>query len=92
MAEGELAELREELRKVSGELARLNRHRFITIHNSWPRLLMYRFATGLAVGLGTVLGGSILLSAIVFALSSIDFIPVIGEWAAQIAAEMGGAQ
>lgn len=84
----DLKELQRELTMVRLELSRLNSHRFVKIHNSIPRLLAFRFASGLAIGLGTVLGGSLLLSLIVFALSSIDFIPVIGDWAARIADEM----
>jgi hypothetical protein len=62
------------------------------MYNSVFGLLAYWFASGLAFGLGTVLGGSILLSFLVLALSSIDFIPVIGDWAAQIAVEMQTAR
>lgn len=77
-----------EIHLLRTEVARLNQHRFVTIHNSIPRLVAFRFVSGLAFGLGTVLGGSILLSFVVLALSSIDFIPVIGEWAVRIAEEM----
>jgi hypothetical protein len=77
-----------EIQSLRAEVALLNRHRFVTIHNSIPRLVAFRFISGLAFGLGTVLGGSILLSFVVLALSSIDFIPVIGEWAVRIAEEM----
>ena len=80
--------LKDEIARLSKEVARLNSHRFVTMHNSIWRLLFYRFASGLAMGLGTVLGGTILLSLIVYALSSIDFIPVIGEWASRVAQEM----
>jgi len=85
------AALRAEISRLADEVARLNAHRFIRIQNSVPRLLAFRFASGLALGLGTVLGGTILLSLLVYALSSIDFIPVIGDWAAQIAVEMSAA-
>jgi hypothetical protein len=48
----------------------------------------------MAVGLGTVIGATVLLSLIVWSLSQISFIPIIGEWAAQISraiSEEGGA-
>ena len=85
-------ELRDEVAALRHEVSLLNSHKFVTLHNSFWKLLGYRFASGLALGLGTVLGGSILLSFLVIALTSIDFIPVIGEWAAKIAAEMEGAR
>jgi hypothetical protein len=84
--------LSEELRALRAELQTLNRHRFVRIHNNMPRLLAFNFARGLAVGLGTVLGATVLLSLIVWALSQIEFLPIIGEWASQIAEQMRSAQ
>jgi hypothetical protein len=85
-------DLSEELRALRAELQTLNRHRFVRIHNNMPRLLAFNFARGLAVGLGTVLGATVLLSLIVWALSQIEFLPIIGEWASQIAEQMRSAQ
>ncbi|MFT6223544.1 MAG: hypothetical protein ACJA1F_001388 [Paracoccaceae bacterium] len=70
------------------ELQRLNNHRFIKIHNSWWRLVMFQFVRGLALGLGTVVGASILVSLVGFLLTRIDFIPIIGEWAVEIARQI----
>ncbi len=70
------------------ELALMNNHRFIRMYNSLPRLIGINFIKGLAFGLGTVVGATILVSAIGFTLSKIDFIPIVGDWAAQIATEM----
>jgi hypothetical protein len=84
--------LAEEVRALRAEVALLNSHRFVRIHNSLPRLLAFNFARGLAVGLGTVLGATVLLSVFVWSLSKIEFLPIIGDWAAQIAEEMRTAQ
>ncbi len=78
----------DDLRRVQEELHRLNQHRFIRIHDSLIQLLVFNFARGLAFGLGTVLGASLLISMLVWALSQIDFIPVIGDWAQQIIQEI----
>lgn len=85
-------DLTKEVHALRVELRRLNRHRFIRVHNSMPRMLAFNFARGLAVGLGTVLGASMLLSVLVWALSQIEFLPIIGEWAAEIARQMGELQ
>lgn len=77
-------ELQEEIAGLRRELARLNRHRFIQVHNSLPRLILFQLYRGLAFGLGTVLGATVVLSIVVWSLSKINFIPVIGEWATQI--------
>ena len=76
------------LANIQKELAQINAHRFIRIYNSLPRLLGVNFLKGLAFGLGTVLGATILVSILALFLSNIDFIPIIGEWAAQIAQQM----
>lgn len=76
--------LQEEVAGLRRELARMNRHRFIQVHNSIPRLVLFQLYRGLAFGLGTVLGASLLLSVLVWSLSQINFIPVIGDWAAEI--------
>ncbi|SHL18819.1 hypothetical protein SAMN05444414_10724 [Roseovarius marisflavi] len=81
-------DLTKEVHALRIELRRLNGHRFIRVHNSIPRMLAFNFARGLAVGLGTVLGASVLLSLLVWALSQIEFLPIIGEWAAQIARQV----
>ncbi|MDT8328522.1 MAG: DUF5665 domain-containing protein [Roseovarius sp.] len=81
-------DLTKEVHALRVELRRLNSHRFIRVHNSIPRMLVFNFARGLAVGLGTVLGASALLSLLIWALSQIEFLPIIGEWAAQIARQV----
>ena len=81
-------DLVKEVHALRIELRRLNSHRFIRVHNSIARMLAFNFARGLAVGLGTVLGASVLLSLLVWALSQIEFLPIIGEWAAEIVQQM----
>ncbi|MEM6823677.1 MAG: DUF5665 domain-containing protein [Pseudomonadota bacterium] len=77
--------LASELRALRKEVARLNAHRFVEVENSLPRLLFQQVLRGLALGLGTVVGASVLVSILVFFLSRIDFIPIIGEWASELA-------
>lgn len=80
--------LNEDVSALRRELERLNNHKFIQIHDKPIRLLAFNFARGMAFGLGTVVGASVLLSLAAWSLSQIDFIPVIGNWAAQIAAQI----
>lgn len=81
-------DLANELRALRNEVAQLNSLSFVRIHNSVPRLLSYSLARGMAFGLGTVLGASVLLSLVVWSVSQIEFLPIIGEWAAKIAEQM----
>jgi len=80
--------LEDEVAALREELAHMREHRLVWIYQSVPRVLLFRFATGMAVGLGTVIGATVLLSLIIWSLSQIEFVPIIGEWAAGIAAEI----
>lgn len=80
--------LEAEVQALRQELTFLREHRMFTIYQSVPRILLFRFAVGMAVGLGTVIGATVLLSMIIWALSQIEFLPIIGEWSAQIARQI----
>ncbi|MEM7599215.1 MAG: DUF5665 domain-containing protein [Pseudomonadota bacterium] len=77
-----------EVRALREELTRLNGHGFVRVYNSVPRFLAYNFAKGLVVGLGTVLGATLLLSVVAWSISQIEFLPIVGEWASEIARQM----
>jgi hypothetical protein len=51
-------------------------------------MLLQAVLRGMAVGLGTVVGASILVSLLLYMLSQIDFLPIIGDWATEIANEI----
>ena len=72
------------LERLTQEVERLNTHRFITLHNSLWRLVGFNFMRGLAFGLGSVIGATLLVSLLAWWASQIEFVPVIGEWATQI--------
>lgn len=79
-----LPDLHADLKALKEEMQLLNTHRFVRIHNSMWRLISFQFIRGLAFGLGSVIGATILVSLLAYSLRSIDFIPIIGEWAKQI--------
>ncbi|WP_164659536.1 DUF5665 domain-containing protein [Tropicibacter sp. Alg240-R139] len=74
----------EEIRALREEIAKFNGHRFVRVQNSVWLMLWQALLRGMAVGLGTVIGASILVSAVVYMLSQIDFLPIIGDWAKEI--------
>lgn len=83
--------LASEVRALREELARLNGHGFVRVYNSVPRFLAFNFIKGLVVGLGTVLGATLLLSVLAWSVSQIEFLPIVGEWASEIARQMEAA-
>ncbi|MFW2543065.1 DUF5665 domain-containing protein [Primorskyibacter sp. 2E107] len=78
----------QDLTRLADEVHRLNRHRFIRVQNSFVRLILFQFVRGLALGLGTVIGASALVSVIVLLLSQVEFIPILGNLATQIIQEI----
>lgn len=84
--------LEREIALLREEVARLNRHRFVQIHGSTLRLLWLQLLRGLAFGLGPVVGATILASVLVYTLSNIDFVPLVGEWAAKVFGAIEGAR
>lgn len=77
-----------EVRALRAEVERMNNHRFIRLHDSLFQLGLFQLYRGLAFGLGSVLGATLLVSLVAFMLTSIDFIPVLGDWARQILEEI----
>lgn len=76
--------LEDEVRALREELTLLREHQMFVLYQSVPRVLLFRLATGMAVGLGTVIGATVLLSFLVWTLSQIELIPIIGQWATEI--------
>ena len=77
-----------ETEQLKQEIDRLNNHKFLRVHDSYLKMMFYQFLRGISFGLGSVMGATILVSFVGFWLSKIEFVPLIGEYAAQIATEI----
>lgn len=77
-------DLAQEIKLLRQEVERLNDHRFFKIHDKFWTMLWHSLARGLMMGLGTVVGATVLLSILVWTLSQIQFLPIVGEWAREI--------
>ena len=77
-----------ELAQIRDALHVLNNHKVIRTFNSMPRMLAFQFFRGVAFGLGSVIGATIVVSLLISFLAQIEFIPIIGEWAVQIMQEI----
>jgi hypothetical protein len=78
-------DMADEIAALRREIAMLNSHRLVRIWDKPFQLLVFRFLSGLASGLGTVIGATLLVSLLVYWLQGINWIPVVGDWASQIA-------
>lgn len=82
----------ETLKKLTAEVEKLNQHRFIRIQNSVWRMMLFQLGRGLAFGLGSVLGATIVVSILAWFISQIEFIPLIGNWASEILKQIDTTQ
>lgn len=82
------SDLKEAMARLSKEVALLNSHRFVRIHNKPMRMIAFQFFRGLAFGLGSVMGATILVSLAAWWVSQFEFLPIVGEWARQIAEQI----
>ncbi|QTN37325.1 DUF5665 domain-containing protein [Cognatishimia activa] len=82
----------ETLEKLTVEVEKLNQHRFIRIQNSVWRMMLFQLGRGLAFGLGSVLGATIVVSILAWFISQIEFIPLIGNWASEILKQIDTTQ
>lgn len=70
--------------QLLAEVRKLNQHKFVRAHDSWIGLVLFQVVRGLAFGLGSVLGATVLVAIFVSLLGEMDFIPIIGKWAQQV--------
>ena len=59
-------------------------HKILRDYSSTWRILWLNFLRGLAFGLGSVIGATILVYLTIQILAQIEFIPILGEWAVQL--------
>ena len=76
--------LQKGINTLTTQVEKLNNHRLIRLNDSLWKMIGTQFLRGLAFGLGSVVGATILVSVLVYSLSSIDFIPIVGDWAGRI--------
>jgi len=91
-SDDDLRALRRDIARLTDEVALLNSHRFVRIHNKLWRLVAFQLLRGLALGLGTALGATALVSILVLVLSQFEFIPILGDWARALIQEIQQVQ
>ena len=77
-----------EIKKLIEAIKSLNNNNLFKIYNSTKKILFVSFLKGLASGLGWIIGATILVSILTFALSQIQFIPIMGEWVSKLITEI----
>ena len=62
----------------------LKEHYLFKMTCSLSKTIFFSLIRGLSFGLGSVIGATILVYLLILFLSQIEFIPIIGEWAARL--------
>lgn len=78
--------------RLATSIEELLDHNALRMQSSVGRMLFFTFLRGLALGLGTVIGASILVSFLVLMLAQVEVIPVIGDWARDLIDEIESAR
>ncbi|WP_210410521.1 DUF5665 domain-containing protein [Oceanicola sp. D3] len=81
-------DLRNEIVALRDEVAKLNDHKFLRVYAQFWRLVAFQLLRGMAFGLGSVVGATVLVSVLAYLLSQVDFIPILAEWAAELDVEL----
>ncbi|MDF1871005.1 DUF5665 domain-containing protein [Vannielia sp.] len=86
------ADLRMEIVALREEVSKLNNHRFLQIYARFWRLIGFQLLRGMAFGLGSVVGATVLVSILAYLLSQVDYIPILADWAAKLELETTDAR
>lgn len=81
-------DVKQELRALRTELRRTNESTLFRLNDSLLRIIGVQLLRGLAFGFGSVLGATIVVSLAAYTLSTMEIVPIIGDWAKAIAEEM----
>lgn len=52
----------------------------LQVSRNWPHFIGVSFVRGLFMGLGSVVGATILVAIAIWVLNTFDWLPVIGDW------------
>ena len=73
-------EIIQSVRAIEQQLQKISSHPLIVKPPTTARELLLQFLKGAAFGLGSVAGAGIVLSLIIYLLSQIQFVPILGDF------------
>ncbi|MBI5754451.1 hypothetical protein HZA40_04885 [Candidatus Peregrinibacteria bacterium] len=76
--------LAQEVKELTKEISRLKNMDFMQVFSHPIKFMFYSFMKGLMVGLGTVLGASVLVALLIYLLTKISFVPIVGDFVKDI--------
>lgn len=77
-------QLAKEVKLLTKEVTRLHDCEFLKVFKNPWKFIGFSFMKGLVIGLGTVLGATVLVAIAAYLLAQIRFVPIIGDFVEQI--------
>ena len=76
--------MEDDQKRLADALEELKDHNFMKIHESAWKFMYYNLLRGLAIGLSSVVGATVLVTIFIQILAQFEFIPIIGNWAHEV--------
>lgn len=76
------------LKQLNEQLQRLNSQKSIQMYNNPLHLLGFMLLKGMAFGVGSVLGATLVVSLLIYLLSFVEFLPIVGDWLHRLIEEL----
>lgn len=81
-------DLAAEVTKLTKQVQKLQNTELLKVYKHPGKFLWFSFLKGVAVGLGSVLGASVVVGLLIYILSQISFVPIVGDFVHDIIGEL----
>ena len=81
--------MEQDQKRLADALEELKDHNFMKIHESAWKFMYYNLLRGLAIGLGSVVGATVLVTIFIQILAQFEFIPFIQNCSVSFLKEVG---
>lgn len=89
------ASLAREVKELTKEIQKLKNSEFLKVFAHPWKFMVFSLMKGMMVGLGSIIGATVLVGFLIYLLSKISFVPIIGDFVKdimnQIQTESSGA-
>lgn len=73
-------ELASEVNKLTKQVQKLQNTELLKVYQKTGKFLFLSFMKGIMVGLGSVIGATVVVAILIYLLSQISFVPIIGDF------------
>ena len=77
-----------ELDNLTRQIKKLQNAELIRIYKKPGKFLFFSFMKGIMMGLGSVLGATVVVALLVYLLSKVSFVPIVGEFISDIIGQL----